>query len=126
LASLGILYILVIGSSLWAGFDASSLIKQGATKKDLGGGPIAVFIVCLLIWIIAFPYYLVHRSRFKSTQQLNLAGPTQARPTHSPSTPIIASSSESVADEIKKLAKLRKRGLLSKQEYEAQKNRLLS
>lgn len=60
-------FLIVIVTSIWAGYDAGTLRKQGATRKDLGGSPLTVAIVCLLIWIIAFPYYLVHRSRFKAS-----------------------------------------------------------
>ena len=50
---------------MWAGVDASNLIKSGVEKRELGGGPAVVFIACLLIWIIAFPYYLAKRSGVK-------------------------------------------------------------
>ncbi len=59
---LGILLIVVLGTSIWAGFDAQALISKGVDKKSLGGGPVAIFLGCSLIWIIVFPYYLVKRS----------------------------------------------------------------
>jgi hypothetical protein len=65
-------FLIVIVTSIWAGYDAGTLRKQGATTKDLGGSPLTVAIVCLLIWIIAFPYYLVHRSRFKASHSKTL------------------------------------------------------
>jgi hypothetical protein len=41
------------------------MIAKGVDKKSLGGGPVAIFLGCLLIWIIVFPYYLVKRSNAK-------------------------------------------------------------
>jgi hypothetical protein len=60
-----VILIIVVGTSIWAGFDAQALIASGVDKKSLGGGPAAVFFVCLLVWIIGFPYYLVKRSNAK-------------------------------------------------------------
>jgi zona occludens toxin (predicted ATPase) len=67
------LYLLIFVTSLWAGFDAGRLRKQGATTKDLGGSPLVVFFVCLIVWIIAFPYYLIHRERFIAAQKSSAA-----------------------------------------------------
>jgi hypothetical protein len=61
----GILLIVVLGTSIWAGFDAQALISKGADKKSLGGGPVAIFLGCLLVWIIVFSYYLVKRSNVR-------------------------------------------------------------
>ena len=55
----GVIVLIVFGTSVWAGIDAGGLFKEGATRKDLGGGPATIFFGCLLVWIIAFP--LLHR-----------------------------------------------------------------
>jgi len=64
---LDLLLLLVLGSSIWAALDAQALISRGADKKNLGGGPAAIFIGCLLLWIVIFPYYLVKRSKLPAS-----------------------------------------------------------
>jgi hypothetical protein len=64
-AVFSIIVVIVLGTSIWAGFDAQAMIAKGVDKKSLGGGPVAIFLGCLLIWIIVFPYYLVKRSNAK-------------------------------------------------------------
>ena len=58
-------YLVVLGTAIWAGIDASQL---GARRGVLGGGfldmgPVAWFFAVWLLWIIAFPCYLVARPR---------------------------------------------------------------
>jgi hypothetical protein len=60
-----IVLIVVLGTSIWAGFDAQALIAKDVDKKSLGGGPVAIFLGCLFVWIIVFPYYLVKRSNVR-------------------------------------------------------------
>ena len=62
----GLLWILVIGSTIWAGLDARRL---GARRGVLGGGmadmgPVEWFFVVLLLWIVGFPAYLATRPRY--------------------------------------------------------------
>lgn len=52
--------LIVLGSSLWASFDAAKI----ETKKYAGGsGPALVFIGGILLWIAVFPWYLYFRSK---------------------------------------------------------------
>lgn len=63
------IWLIVIGSSIWVGFDASSIgVKKGLIKGfgDIGG-PVMWFIACILLWIVAFPLYLAKRDEFKRT-----------------------------------------------------------
>lgn len=54
---------LVLLSSIWASFDAAS-IKSKEYQSSMGNvGPVGVFFLCLVLWIVVFPVYLVHRSR---------------------------------------------------------------
>jgi len=59
-----IMWVIVIGTSIWVGIDAKSI---GAKKGLIGGlfdiGPVGWFFVTLLIWIIGFPAYLVARGK---------------------------------------------------------------
>lgn len=65
--------LLVIGTTIWVGIDASNL---GVQRGRLGGGGLDMsvaswVICCLLLWIVAFPCYLVARERY---QRLPRAG----------------------------------------------------
>ncbi len=57
-----LVFIMVIGTSIWVLVDAS--------QRKLGKGESAIvwFISCLLLWIIAFPWYLGKRSTYPSKQ----------------------------------------------------------
>jgi hypothetical protein len=88
--------LLVIGSSVWVGVDASNL---GVRSGRLGGGSlldmsIASWVVCcLLLWIIAFPCYLAARGRYRtlnvaeSRQPGASALPANATGWHTPTSP---------------------------------------
>jgi len=56
---------LVLGSSAWAAVD-SSKIQLKRYQSGLSYGPIGVFLGCILLWIVVFPWYLVVRSRIVS------------------------------------------------------------
>ncbi len=60
-----IVLLIVLATSVWAAVDAGNLVRSGVPKKELGGGPAVVFFSCLVVWIIAFPYYLAKRSAAK-------------------------------------------------------------
>lgn len=61
-----ILLVAYIGTTVWVGLDASNLnVKAG----KLGGGSLDMGVVgwvlaCLLLWILAFPAYLVKRPEY--------------------------------------------------------------
>ncbi len=57
--------ILVLGTSIWAYFDANSIgVKKGQLKGLADLSPVGWFFSCLLLWIIAFPLYLVKRTEY--------------------------------------------------------------
>jgi len=61
-----IVYLLVIGSSIWVVVDAKSIgVKRGQIKGIANMGPWGWFVACLLFWILGFPLYLSKRSEFK-------------------------------------------------------------
>jgi hypothetical protein len=61
-----IVWLLVIGSSIWVVVDAKSIgVKRGQIKGIGNMGPWGWFVACLLLWILAFPLYLSKRSEFK-------------------------------------------------------------
>jgi hypothetical protein len=64
----GIIWLAIVGTVVWVGFDAHSL---GMKRGKAGGGPLDMGVVswvicCLIVWVIAFPCYLVARSRYRS------------------------------------------------------------
>jgi hypothetical protein len=65
---MGIVWLAIIGSTIWVGIDASNL---GMKRGRIGGGPIDMGVVswvlcCLFLWIIAFPCYLVARGKYRA------------------------------------------------------------
>jgi hypothetical protein len=63
-APVSLLFWLVVGSTVWVGFDSSAHKVATSSKKPYSPGTVGVWVVCcLLLWIVAFPFYLVRRSR---------------------------------------------------------------
>ena len=58
-------WIMVVITSLWAAFD-SSKIGLRRYKSGISYGPVVLFVVCVLIWIAGFPWYLSVRHRIMS------------------------------------------------------------
>ncbi|MCH2383080.1 MAG: hypothetical protein MK290_10245 [Pedosphaera sp.] len=56
--------IFILLSSIWVGID-SSKIELKKYKSGISYGPIVLTILCLALWIVAFPWYLVVRSKIK-------------------------------------------------------------
>lgn len=50
-------------TSLWAAIDASR-IQLKRYRSNISSGPV-VFIACLAMWIVAFPWYLSMRYKIK-------------------------------------------------------------
>jgi hypothetical protein len=61
-----IVTIIVVATSIWVLVDAKTI---GVKKGQIGGvanmGPGGWFFVCLLLWIVGFPFYLAKRGEFK-------------------------------------------------------------
>jgi len=62
-----VMTLVVLGTSLWAAVD-SSKIDLYRYKSGISTKPIGIFLGCLLLWIIAFPWYL--SMRYKITNGL--------------------------------------------------------
>ena len=56
--------MIVVGTSIWVAYDAS-INKIAVVNKpySFNNGAFAWFLSCILIWIAAFPAYLVRRSQ---------------------------------------------------------------
>lgn len=57
--------LIVAGSAIWAAAD-SAAIGFGKYKNSVAYGPVGVGIFVLLLWVVAFPWYLTTRSDIKS------------------------------------------------------------
>ena len=61
-----LIYLIVIGTSVWVYLDAKKIgVRKGLVKGLADLGPGQWLIVCLLLWIVAFPIYLFKRSELK-------------------------------------------------------------
>ncbi len=60
------IYLIIIGTSIWVLIDAEMIGAKRGLIKGLGNlEPVEWFIASLLIWIIAFPFYLTKRDSLK-------------------------------------------------------------
>jgi len=58
--------IAVVATSIWVAVDASTIgVKKGQLKGLGNMGPVGWFFVCLLLWIVGFPFYLAKRPELK-------------------------------------------------------------
>jgi hypothetical protein len=148
---------LVIGTSVWVAVDASNLCVR---RGSLGGGFLDIgvagwFFACLLLWIVAFPAYLVVRPRHVARKQVTDRGAVHPPPSAAfgtppggarftpasqwPQTPTIQGTSSyyaaggapaqpsrsSVGEELSRLSALRDDGALTQEEFDTLKARLL-
>ena len=63
---MNLIWIIVIGTSIWVWMDAKSIgVKKGQVQGLADLGPTGWLFACLLLWIVAFPIYLAKRDEFK-------------------------------------------------------------
>ncbi len=65
LTHFNVTFFMVLGTSLWAAID-SSKIELRRYKSGISYGPVVLFIACVLLWIIGFPWYLAMRYKIKT------------------------------------------------------------
>jgi len=58
-------WFMILGTAIWAAID-SSKIQLNRYKSGISYGPFALFLGFLLLWVVAFPWYLVMRYRIKT------------------------------------------------------------
>ncbi len=62
--------ILVLGSSGWVYGDAKNIgVKKGQVKGLANMSPTGWFVACLLLWVVAFPFYLIKRPVLKRANE---------------------------------------------------------
>jgi hypothetical protein len=60
------MWLLIIATSIWVVVDAKAIGVKSGQIEGLGNmGPWGWFFVCLLLWIVGFPFYLAKRGEFK-------------------------------------------------------------
>ena len=113
-----IIFLVVIGTSIWVLIDAKSIgVKKGQIEGMGNMGPGGWFFVCLLLWIIGFPFYLAKRNEFKKANSNGLKEAGSAAPSEL--------NDDSVA-RLEKLAKLKDKGIVTEDEFNQKKRELLA
>jgi hypothetical protein len=65
LIGFGLTCLMVLGTSLWAAID-SSKIQLKRYQSGISYGPVALFLGCVFLWIVGFPWYLIMRHKIKT------------------------------------------------------------
>ena len=109
-------FLLVICTSLWVLIDAKTIgVKKGqiAGMGDMGAW--GWFFVCLLLWIIGFPFYLAKRGEFKRiNSKLSPVQKTNSLPLNS-----------DYISQLEKLAQLKEKGVITEEEFLIKKKVIL-
>ncbi len=97
-------WIVIPTTSIWVLVDALSLkVRKGKITGFFDMGPVGWFLCCLLLWVIAFPAYLVKRNEYRGLRR-TLNG----------------------VEQIAQLAQLRDAGTITEKEFEDKKRELLA
>lgn len=121
-----LIWLVVIGTSIWVLFDAKSIgVKKGQIKGMGDLGPWGWFFVCLLLWIIGFPFYLAKRAEYKKINSPN----NSTKETNSELIGVNEAQSKKTSppdlDQLEKLADLKEKGAITEEEFQAKKKELL-
>lgn len=70
------IWIVIIATSLWVLVDAKTIgIRKGQINGFFNMGPWGWFFVCLLFWIVGFPFYLAKRGEYKRVNASKISPP---------------------------------------------------
>jgi len=104
-----IIWIVILGTSIWVLIDAKTIgVKKGQIQGMGNMGAWAWFFVCLLLWIVGFPFYLAKRGEFKRVNSEQSS----------------SISNDSIS-QIEKLAEMKEKGILTEEEFNSKKQELL-
>ena len=70
-------WFIVLGTGIWAAVD-SSKIRLKRYKSGISYGPVVLFLGFVLLWVIAFPWYLIVRHKILSGTAVLKDGATNA------------------------------------------------
>jgi hypothetical protein len=66
--------LLVVGTSIWVLADASNIgARRGLVPGSCDYGPGGWFLICLLLWIVGFPAYLITRPKIVAAAKAGLS-----------------------------------------------------
>lgn len=54
-----VLFLVIVGTTIWVGYDHAAADR--VMGRSFGDSTTFWVVACLLLWIVAFPWYLVHR-----------------------------------------------------------------
>ncbi len=153
----GVAWLMVIGTALWAAVSAKRL-EFRKYRSGLASGPTAVFLVNVLLWAVAFPWFLTIRDNikdgsaelkdeFKLQPQVFREGPRRdpiqapplppaftprqtegfgSRPPVPPPVPARAMQPPvDRLDQLQRLADMKNHGILTEEEFQAEKRKVL-
>ncbi len=104
------MWLVVLGTSIWVLIDAKTIGVQKGQIKGMGDlGAWGWFFVCLLLWIVGFPFYLAKRGEYK---RIN-SGQTKSM------------VSDDSITQLEKIAQMKEKGILTDAEFNAKKQQLL-
>jgi len=107
---------LVVVSSFWVKRDSAlNRVPIDSKPYSTNNGAWAWFGSCVLLWIVAFPYYFYRRSVVLRERRQTAAPPIAPA----------AASMPDVEQELRKLARLKQEGLISDADYDVKKKQLL-
>jgi hypothetical protein len=115
-----IFFIVWLGSSIWSYTEAKARAAEGIKIEPFS--PAGWLWGVLLLWIIFFPWFLVKRSNYV------VSGKPTLNPFEQVSQPLRQQQNTmpaSIADELRKFADLKEQGLITQDEYETQRKKLL-
>lgn len=99
----GIILLIVIGTTIWVGYDAKqNRVPIDSKPYSLNNGAVAWVLTCILLWIFGFPYYLVKRAKILKQEE-----------------------GQSDLSQIEKLADLKSKGLITEKEFQTKKKEIL-
>lgn len=61
-----IVWLAILLSALWAAYDSDRLQFRHHYESEIPFGPVTIFTVCTLFWILGFPWYLTRRHNIKN------------------------------------------------------------
>lgn len=133
----GLSLLIVIATGIWVFFDAerigvrktdekSSATESRSFRLTPNMGPIGWALSSWLLWVIAFPIYLINRPEFQRKFQLEKQIQTRdVQPPELPVAPVPTADVRDMEQQLRKLAALKDEGIISPDEFDQKKKALL-
>jgi hypothetical protein len=116
------IWLLILGTAAWAAWD-STRIHIRDYKTTMASHPVVLFSGIVLLWGVFFPWYLAVRYHITHGTQPRKQS---IQPVGTSSVPSGAGAAPlSISAELERLAELRARGVITEDEFNAAKARVL-